>query len=304
MPCLHVINTCNQCVFTLTKPDFYYRSGSHRWTTFFTQCRFETEPLRNKCKIYRCAEGCIVHLRTHTLKWIYKCIAILLTQQWECQCRWENWWKLFQYLHIQYWCLALITRCISDRHFMIRTYLSYPEWWNTLTIQTQKKFIDSTKNNKYWILAGQVNFTKFVPAGQHQVSAGLEIGSGDCVSSRNSCYNTPARHGPMVSNNKAGICCVINSTMGRGVWRGLWAEKEQIFRPGSWSIPERLEDQHLPSRGGMQGICCIIYHQFAKRKNRSKGSLSPSGHQVHIKCYWKSSNWLWIKHKDPVWAAR
>ncbi len=162
---------------------------------------------------------------------------------------------------------------------MILTYLLYPEWWNTLTIQTQKKFIDSTKNtkirfyifDKYWILAGQVNFTNFVPAGQHQVSTGLEIGSGACVSSRNSGYNTPARHGPMVSNNKAGICCVINSTMGRGVWRGLWAEKEQIFRPGSWSIPERLEDQHLPSRGGMQGICCIIYHQFAKRKIGVKG---------------------------------
>ncbi len=136
-----------------------------------------------------------------------------------------------------------------------------------LTLQKNKKI----RFDKYWILAGQVNFTKFVPAGQHQVSAGLEIGSGDCVSSRNSCYNTPARHGPMVSNNKAGICCVINSTMGRGVWRGLWAEKEQIFRPGSWSIPERLEDQHLPSRGGMQGICCIIYHQFAKRKIGVKG---------------------------------
>ncbi len=34
---------------------------------------------------------------------------------------------------------------------------------------------------------------------------------------------------------------------------------------------------------GCMGICCNIYHQFAE-KNRGERSLSPAGHQVHIKC--------------------
>lgn len=65
------------------------------------------------------------------------------------------------------------------------------------------------------------------------VCSRLEIGSGywkkACVSSGNSGYNTRARHGPVVSNSKAGLCRGAHSTMGRGGWRGFWEEEKQIL---------------------------------------------------------------------------
>lgn len=74
--------------------------------------------------------------------------------------------------------------------------------------------------------------------------------------------------------------------VGRWGWRGLWEEKKQIFWPGCRSIPERLEDYHLPGRSGMQGIRCNIYHQSVEEDGGER-PLPRTGYQDCVQCSWK-----------------
>lgn len=68
----------------------------------------------------------------------------------------------------------------------------------------------------------------------------------------------------------------------------LWEEGvEEAFErkknrySGNRSISEWPED-HIPSRSGMQGICCNIYHQSTEQ-NGGEGLLPSTNHQDPIK---------------------
>ena len=105
----------------------------------------------------------------------------------------------------------------------------------------------------------------------------MEVDCVACVSPRNSGYNTPARHGPVVYNGKAGICCGVNTSMGRWGWGS------------NRCCPEPLEDHHIP------GIGHNIYHQSVEENGgRSLQQAIKSLSNTEE----KSSNWLWIKRTD------
>ncbi len=147
----------------------------------------------------------------------------------------------------------------------------------------------SITNNLTQTLAGPVNFTNFVPAGQHQEHRTTPKDASILQSARDwklevdidkklvfppEIVATTLQPDMVLWSPTTNLAYVVELTV---PWEeGVEEANERKNYISTWQLKHHRT-------AGRQGICWNIYHQFAG-KNRGEGSLSPTCHQVHIKC--------------------
>ncbi len=86
-------------------------------------------------------------------------------------------------------------------------------------------------------------------------------------------------------------------------WGSKWTENTEVFRPSSRSSTTGLANPFAPHRGWVQRFC-------SHGNNQATEGLGVRGQALQLairllsEAAERSSNWLWIKRKDPKWAAK
>ncbi len=107
----------------------------------------------------------------------------------------------------------------------------------------------------------------------------------------------------MVKLTKVLVHRGTNCAMGGCNWWSKWTKKAEVFRPSSRSSTTGMRTQLLPVEVGSRGFVAMATTRLLKGLG-VRGQALQQAISLLSEAAERSSNWLWIKRKDPKWAAR